>query len=109
MQTFMVDFALPASMYMLVFALIALVGLTVYNGLQDPKSFVKSLSGFIVVVVICLIGYVFAGDEVTPLYASFGVTPSLSKIIGGMLNATYILFVISMIGIAADSILKFIR
>ncbi|MCS6832152.1 MAG: hypothetical protein NZ521_01145 [Flammeovirgaceae bacterium] len=109
MQDFMVNIALPFAMFLFIAAVALAVLLSLYTGLKDPQKFLKSLIGAGVLVVVLIIGYVFAGNEVTPVYTQFGVDASLSKTIGGMLNTTYILFIVAILGIAADSILKFIR
>ena len=58
---------------------------------SDPKSLLKSAMGLGAILVIYLIGYAFAGNEVTAKYIEFGVDSSTSKLVGGLLITMYIL------------------
>ena len=109
MESFFVDFALPAAMVLFgVGALFAILG-SVYNSFNNPKALVKSVIGIVALLVIFGIGYAAANSNITPIYTEFGVNESGSKMIGGILNMMYILVVLAIVGIIADSVLKFIR
>ena len=72
---------------------------------KNPKSFVGGAIGLAVVAVIFAIGYGFATDEVSVEYATkFALTPSRSKFIGGLLNTTYIMIIVSFFGILISNI-----
>lgn len=67
--------------------------------IANPKGFVKSLIGAVVLVVIFFIGYALSGDEVNRTYEAMGITTAgQSKLIGGVI---YTVFLLIIIGIAA--------
>lgn len=75
----------------------------------DPMSLLKSAGGLGIIVVIYLIGYALAGDEVTAKYTEFGVDSSTSKMVGGILNTMYILMFGALAGILFTEIYKVTR
>jgi hypothetical protein len=76
----------------------------VLNYIQNPKMLMRALMGLGVLVVVFLIGYALAGNEVTLNYEKFGVNASQSKLIGGILNATYILVIVAAVAYLYSSI-----
>lgn len=58
---------------------------------SDPKSLLKSAMGLGAILVIYLIGYALASNEVTAKYIEFGVDSTTSKLVGGLLITMYIL------------------
>ena len=75
----------------------------------DPMSLLKSAGGLGIIVVIYLIGYALAGDEVTAKYSEFGVDASISKMVGGILNTMYILMFGALAGILFTEVHKVTR
>ncbi|MGV3596434.1 MAG: hypothetical protein ACO1PI_01130 [Bacteroidota bacterium] len=89
---------------------IAFVLLPVTGMIANPKSLKTSAIGVGTLAVIFLAGYVTAGNEVTSMYISMGIdTPGKSKFIGGMINATVILFVISILVYVYNTVTSFIK
>lgn len=77
----------------------------VLNIIHNPKGFLRSLIGVGVLLVVFLIGYAMASNEVTPIYQSMGIdTPGKSKMIGGVLNATYAFMVFGVLAYAYSSV-----
>jgi len=66
---------------------------------SDPKSLLKSAMGLGAILVIYLIGYALADNEVTAKYIEFGVDSSTSKLVGGLLITMYILITGALGGI----------
>jgi len=75
----------------------------------DPSSLFKPLIGVAVLGVIFLIGYLLSGNEVTEVYATFGVDAGLSKTIGGALTAMYILIFVLIGGLIVGEISKLFK
>lgn len=91
-------------------AAIAFVLLPVTGMIANPKSLKTSSIGAGILALIFLAGYVTAGNEVTSMYISMGIdTPGKSKFIGGMINATVILFVISLVVYVYNTVTGFIK
>ncbi|KAB2914180.1 MAG: hypothetical protein F9K23_14525 [Bacteroidetes bacterium] len=89
---------------------IAFVVLPVTGMLANPKSLKTAGIGVGTLALIFLAGYVTAGNEVTATYISMGIdTPGKSKFIGGMINATVILFVISILMYVYNTVTDFIK
>lgn len=90
---------------MVIIAAVTFLLSPVLNIIQNPKGFLRSLVGVGVLLVVFLIGYAMAGEEVTPVYQSMGIdTPGKSKMIGGMLNATYAFMVFGILAYAYSSV-----
>lgn len=66
---------------------------------SDPKSLLKSAMGLGAILVIYLIGYALASNEVTAKYIEFGVDSTTSKLVGGLLITMYILITGALGGI----------
>ncbi len=58
--------------------------------IQNPKGVKKTLVGIGAMVLLFLIAYLIASDEVLPKYEKYGVDPSTSKQVGMGLIATYL-------------------
>jgi hypothetical protein len=84
---------------MVILAAAATVILPLYNSIGQPKTLVTGGIGIAGLLVIFLIGWALSGSEVTPIYRSFGVEETGSKVIGGMLTSMYILTWICVGGI----------
>ena len=65
--------------------------------IRNPKGIKKALVGIGAMVLVFLIAYLIASDEVLPKYEKYGVDPSTSKQVGMGLIATY-LFGLGAIG-----------
>jgi len=102
-----VDIGLKFTYALLAVGLIAAIALPLIKALSsDPKSLIKSAMGIGVIVVIYFIGYAMSGNEVTTTYAEFGVDSVVSKRVGGLLNAMYILMVFALLGILFTEVSK---
>jgi hypothetical protein len=109
MESFFVDIALPGSGLMVIFAVLAAFVLPLVKAMDNPKSIIKGLVGIGAVAVLFLVSYGVAGHEVTPVYTQFNVDAGLSKIIGGGIIMTYIMAVVSVIGVVVNAVMKFVR
>jgi hypothetical protein len=96
--------AMGLSYVLTVAMVLAVVFSAVLNYIQNPKMLVRALMGLGVLVVVFLVGYALAGNEVTLNYEKFDVTASQSKLIGGILNATYILVIVAVVAYLYSSI-----
>ncbi len=102
----MIDFALYFSYALIAIAALSAIILPLINSFDDPKSLIKTGAGLLGLVVIFIIGYIVADSEVTAIYTRFDVDASTSKIIGGFLIMTYILFFGAIISILVTEVTK---
>lgn len=110
MEESFVNIAIWVAIILVAFAALAAVILPLINAFSHPKNLVKSAIGVAFVAVIFLIGWAFAGDEVTSGYITRGITDSgSSKLVGGALSAMYILFILAVVGIVFTEIKKVFR
>ncbi len=91
-------------------ALVAII-MPLIKSLDNPKSLLKIGVGVIGVAVLFFIAYSISSDEVLPKYAvePFNLTPSASKAVGGILITTYLLFILSLVGIVFTEFNKLIK
>lgn len=106
MEQDFVDIMIIVSYALLGLAALAAIILPMINAIGNPKSLVTGAIGLAVILVIFGIGYSFAGSEVTATYSKFGIESGMSKYIGGIINTTYILIVVAIVGIVFTEISK---
>lgn len=99
MEEEFVNIILYVSYALVALALLTALILPLINAFDNPKSLVKIGGGLAAMIVVFLIGYAIAGSEVTEVYANFGVGPDLSKYVGGILNLSFILVILAVVGI----------
>ena len=109
MEEFISSYLLPASYILVVLAAAGSILMPLIKSIGDPKSLVGTAIGLGILLVLFIIGYSLAGDEVTPKYMEFDVDASLSKIIGGVLTMFYILLAISLVGIVYTEVSKIFK
>ena len=82
--------------------------LPLIKSLDDPKGLAKSAVGSLGLVVLFFIAYSISGNEVAPKFegAPFNLTPGLSQTIGGLLIATYVLSVVTILAILVSELYK---
>ncbi len=109
MEEFISSYLLPSAYVLVVLAAAGSILMPLIKSIGNPKSLVGSLIGLGFLLVLFLIGYSLAGDEVTPKYMEFNVDSSLSKIIGGVLTMFYILLGVSLVGIVYTEVSKIFK
>ena len=90
----MIDFALYVGYGLIGVAALAAIVLPLIGAFDDPKSLAKSGIGVAGLVVVYFLGYLFSGNEVTTVYAQFGVDAGMSKTIGGAVTMMYLMIII---------------
>lgn len=109
MENFMVEYAIPFAYVLLAVAAIGSFLMPVISSLQDPKSLIKPLIGIVGIAIVYAIGYALAGNEMSPVYAQYGVNAEGSKIIGGILTTTYLMGAVAVVGAILGSFIKLFR
>lgn len=107
MEETLVNIGIWTAIILVGIAILAAVILPLINSLSHPKVLIKSALGVAFVGIVFLIGWVFAGNEVTSGYITKGITDAgSSKLVGGALSAMYILFILAIVGIVITEIQK---
>ncbi len=105
-----VDIGLKFTYALLAIGVISAIAMPLFQSLtSDPKSLGKSAIGVGFLVVVYFIGYAISGSEVTARYAEFGVDSVVSKRIGGLLIAMYLLMVLALAGILITEVGKIVK
>ena len=110
MEELLVNVGLWVSYVLFGVAVAAAIIMPFINALSHPESLIKIGIGLAVLIVVFVIGYFTAGNEVTDKYIDYNVeTPGMSKFVGGMLGMMYILFIIAAIGVVFSEINKALK
>ena len=73
------------------------------------KAAKGGLLGIAAILAIFFISYAVSPADTGVFYDRFGISPTLSKLIGGGLVATYLFFIAAAISIIYASVAKFFR
>ncbi len=110
MEESFVNIAIWVAIILVVVAAVAAIVLPLINSFSHPKNLVKGGIGVAFILVIFLIGWAIAGDEVTSGYITRGIADAgSSKLVGGALTAMYILFILAVVGIVFTEVKKVFR
>lgn len=105
------DIALYVGYLLVIVGAVAAVLLPLIHSIGDPKSLLKTGLGLLALLVIFGIGWVMSDNEVSARFAQepFNLTPMISQFSGGLLIASYILFVLAFVSIFITEISKMVR
>jgi NADH:ubiquinone oxidoreductase subunit 6 (subunit J) len=105
------DIMLYATYALAIFGFAFAIILPLIKSLDDPKGLMKSAAGIIGLAVLFFIAFSISGNEVAPKYeaAPFNLTPGMSQTIGGLLIATYVLSVITILSIVVSELIKSVK
>lgn len=106
-----IDIFLYASYALIIIGIIMAIGMPLINSLDNPRSLIKTVGGVVVLAIIFFITYSIADGDVLPKFAGepFNITETSSKVVGGILLTTYILFAIAFVGIVVTEITKAVK
>jgi len=104
-----VSIGLIISYVLVALAVLSAIVMPLISAFKNPRVLAFSLGGVGIILVIFLIGYAMAGDEVTAGYIKYGVDSTISKIIGGALITMYIVGILAVVGILFTEFNKMLR
>jgi hypothetical protein len=105
-----IDIGLRFTYVILIIGALAAIVMPLIQALtNDPKSLLKSAAGLGAIVLIYLIGYALASDEVTAKYVEFEVDSGISKMVGGVLITMYIMMIVALGGALFGEVKKIIE
>lgn len=99
----LIDVSLSASYILIILCALSAIIIPLVQSFGDPQTLVKSGIGIVAVAVIFLISYAVAGS------VTEGATATTSKMVGGGIITTYILFLVAIVGIVYTEISKVIK
>ena len=91
MEDFMVGVLVPGTIYLVGFAVIAAIAMSIYNIAQNPKTAIGLVISLIAVVAIFVLGFAFAGGPMLDKATEIGLSDGVHRMIGAMLNMVYIM------------------
>lgn len=94
---------------LVVVAALSAIVLPLINALKNPRLLAFTLGGVGIILVLFLIGYAMAGNEVTAIYIKHDVNSTISRIIGGALISMYIIGVLAVVGIVFTEVNKMFK
>jgi len=103
-----IDIILYVSYTLIAIGVVVAILMPLINSLDNPRSLLKTAVGIVAVVILFVIAYAIADNEVLPRYAAapFNLTPALSQLVGGILITVYFLFGLAILGIIVTEINK---
>lgn len=105
----MLDIGLYFGYTLLIVAVLAAVVLPLIKAVQSPDTFLKSLYGVIVILVIFGISYAISSSNVRPSWAVAGIGEGTSKLIGAGLITFYVVVVIAFLGLIFSEVNKALK
>ena len=105
------DIGLYVGYLLAILGVVAAVLLPLVSSLGNPKSLVRSGIAVVALLVVFGVAYAISDNDVSARFAAepFNLTPGASQFSGGLLIATYFLFVIAFVSIFVNEISKAIR
>lgn len=94
---------------LLLVAVLASIAFPLIQTFGNLKAAKGALIGVGMILAIFLISYLVSPAETGAFYNKFGISPTLSKVIGGGLVATYLFFIGAAGSILYASVMKFFR
>jgi hypothetical protein len=106
MEVFVSEFGLYISYALFAVGVLLAVVMPLIKAFDEPKKLVKAGIGLGGLLVVFLISWAIAGNEVTTMYTTKGVDVGLSKLVGGVLTMMYLLMGIAIVAIVYTEITK---
>ena len=103
------DIILYVGYFLIAVALIAAIVMPLVKSLSNPRSLISIGAGLVALIVIFLISYALADNEIQPQWSLLGITEGGSKLIGGTIITMYMLIALALLGIAVTEVSKLFR
>ena len=105
----LIDIGIYITYILFAIAIIALIFFPLYFMITNFKKAKSGLLGILGLAVIFVISYLVAPADQGVFYENFGIGPGMSKLIGGGLIITYIMFVCVIIASFYNEIAKWFK
>lgn len=105
------DIMLYVSYALVGFGTVVAILLPIIKSLDDPKSLLKTGLSIVAILVLFFICYSISSSEVLPKFEGepFNLTPQMSQLAGGLMITTYVLTLVSLLGIVVTEVNKAIK
>jgi hypothetical protein len=105
------DIFLYAGYLLTAIGVILAIIMPLIKSLDDPKSLLGTVLGFLLVAGLFFIAYSIADSDVSAKFAAepYNISSTVSKAVGGMLITVYALFCIAIAGIVLTEITKIVK
>ncbi len=109
MQNTFINLGIIITYILLAVTVLAALIFPLIQTFSNLKAAKNGLIGIGALLFIFLISFLVSPAETGPFYDRFGISPTLSRAIGGGLVATYIFFIGAAISILYTQVAKFFR
>jgi hypothetical protein len=109
MEVFVSEFGIYLAYVLFAIALVAAIILPLIKALDEPKHLMKAGVGVGGLLVVFLISWLIADNEVTAMYTTKDVGEGLSQLVGGVLTMMYLLMGIAFAAIIYTEINKTLK
>ncbi len=105
----LINISIYLTYVLFVIALIAAIVFPLIQTFSDLKKAKGTLIGIVALVGVLLLAFLLSPAETGPFYDKFGISPTGSKVIGGGLLGTYLVFAGAVISILYTEIVKWFK
>lgn len=109
MESALINTGLIITYILLLIAILASLIFPFIQTLGNIKAAKGAFIGIGLILVVFLLSYLVSPADTGAFYDRFGISPKLSKLIGGGLVATYLFFIAAAASIVYASAMKFFR
>jgi hypothetical protein len=105
------DIFLYAGYLLVIIGAILAIVMPLIKSIDDPKSLLKTVVGVVIIGALFGVAYSMADPEVAARYTAepFNITPTVAKLVGGVLMTVYALFILAITGIVVTEITKIVK
>lgn len=109
MQDTFINLGIIITYILLFVAVLAALLFPLIQTFSNLKAAKSGLIGLGAILVVFIISFLVSPAETGPFYEKFGISPTLSKAIGGGIVATYLFFIGAAVSIIYAQVVKFFR
>ncbi|WP_114749172.1 hypothetical protein [Pleomorphovibrio marinus] len=105
------DIFLYAGYLLIIIGAILAIVMPLIKSIDDPKSLLKTVVGVVIIGALFAVAYSMADSEVAARYTAepFNITPTVAKLVGGVLMTVYALFILAITGIVVTEVTKIVK
>ncbi len=105
------DIFLYAGYLLIIIGAFLAIVLPLIKSFDNPRSLLKTAVGVVVLGALFGVAYSMADAEVAARYTAepFSITPTVAKLVGGVLMTVYALFVLAIVSIVVTEVTKIVK
>jgi hypothetical protein len=105
------DIFLYAGYLLIIIGAFLAIIMPLIKSIDNPRSLLKTAVGVVVLGALFGVAYSMADADVATRYTAepFNITPTVAKLVGGILMTVYALFVLALVGIVITEVTKIVK